>query len=100
MCHENPNIERALAEVETAAEQLSMVQQNVNTPLLDILFKLVNYPQTPGLAGGKVKVLHTYAHKFMEFYMTECPDGVSIHTIRSTDVHAIAAKLRALGDGL
>ncbi|MBQ8806557.1 MAG: hypothetical protein IJZ68_08890 [Bacteroidaceae bacterium] len=56
MCHENPNIERALAEVETAAEQLSMVQQNVNTPLLDILFKLVNYPQTPGLAGGKVKV--------------------------------------------
>ena len=100
MCHENPNVEAALAEMESAAENLSMVQQRVNIPLFDLLFKLVNLPQTSGLAGTKLKVLHTYTHRFMEFYMTECPDGVSIHTINVNAIHEISSKLRAMGDGL
>lgn len=101
MCNENSNVENVMAELETAAEQLSMVQQNVNSPLFDLLFKLVNYPQAgANISGAKVKVLHTYAHRFMEFYMTECPDGVSIHTVNPSDVYEIASKLRSLGDGL
>lgn len=100
MCHANPNVEAALEEMEAAAERLSMTQQSVNVPLFDLLFKLINMPQTPGLAGSKLKVLHTYTHKFMEFYMTECPDGVSIHTVNAAVIHEIAAKLRSMGDGL
>ena len=100
MCHANPNFDAAMAEMEAAAEQLSLTQQSINTPLFDLLFKLINMPQTSGLAGSKLKVLHTYTHKFMEFYMTECPDGVSIHTVNTNSVHEIADKLRSMGDGL
>ena len=100
MCYENPNMEGALAEMEAAAEHLSIAQQRVNTPMFDLLFKLLNMQQTAGLAGAKLKVLHTYTHRFMEFYKTECPDGVSIHTINANDVHEISSKLRAMGDGL
>lgn len=100
MCYENPNMEGALAEMEAAAEHLSIAQQRVNTPMFDLLFKLLNMQQTAGLAGAKLKVLHTYTHRFMEFYMTECPDGVSIHTINANDVNEISSKLRAMGDGL
>ncbi len=100
MCQTSNNLDARLQEMEAAAEQLSLVQQKVNTPMFDLLFKLVNMPQTPSMAGGKLKVLHTYAHRFLEFYMTECPDGVSIHAINPGSIHELSAKLRTLGDGL
>ena len=100
MCHETSAINDALEALETAAEQLSTTQERNNTPLFDLLFKLANLPQTPGLAAGKLKVLHTYAHRFIEFYVTECPDGVSLDGFEVNEVISISNRLRSMGDGL
>lgn len=100
MCHDNSNVETLMTELESATEHLSNVQERINRPLFDLLFKLVNTPQTTSLAGSKLKVLHTYAHRFMEFYMTGCPDGVSTPTMSADAIYEVANTLRSLGDGL
>lgn len=100
MCFENSNHNEVLARLDNATEQLSKSQENANKPLFDLMFKLINCPQTGEFNGSKVKVLHTYAHRFMEFYMTECPDGTSIYSMNSDAVYSVANKMRAMGDGL
>lgn len=100
MCHDNSNVETLMTELESATEHLSNVQERINQPMFDLLFKLVNTPQTAILTGSKLKVLHTYAHRFMEFYMTGCPDGVSTPTMSADAIYDVANTLRSLGDGL
>lgn len=100
MCHNNSNVETPMTELESATEHLSNVQEHINQPMFELLFKLVNAPQTTKLSGSKLKVLHTYAHRFMEFYMTGCPDGVSTTTMSAEAVYEIANTLRSMGDGL
>lgn len=99
MCFENSNQSGLISEFEESAEQLSKMQENVNTPLFDLLFKLTSL-QDASISGPKAKVLHTYAHRFMEFYMTECPDGTSIYTMDSDTVYTMVNKMRSMCDGL
>lgn len=100
MCHNTANIDANIENMNAVASEMSEIQKNANAPLLDMLFKLAEHPQTDNLNPKRVKTLHEYAHKLLDFYMTECPDITSIRVINTTAVHDIATKLRTLSDGL
>lgn len=100
MCHNHSNAEALMTELEYATEQLSNMQERINKPMFDLLFKLVNMPQSHNLSGSQLKVLHTYAHRFLEFYMTSCPNGGSTPTMSADAIYQVANTLRSMGDGL
>lgn len=98
MCNcDNPQLDTAFDEMEKAMDFLYETQEKTNQPLLNLLFKLIDLKPNDKISCAQAKVVHTYTHKFMDFYLTECPDA------RIWDAELVdcaSTKLNTMGMGL
>lgn len=99
MCNTKSTPNFTLEAMEQATALLSDTLHQVNTPLLDLLFDLAEYNIHP-ISPIKVKTLHTYVHKFLELYLTRCPDEDTASMLDTDEIYDTTNNLRVLSAGL
>ena len=99
MCNTKSTSNFTLEAMEQATSLLSDTLHQVNTPLLDVLFYLAEYNIHP-ISPIKVKTLHTYVHKFLELYLTRCPDENDASVLDTDEIYDTTNHLRVLRAGL
>lgn len=99
MCNTKSTPNFTLEAMEQATSLLSDTLHQVNTPLLDLLFDLAEYNIHP-ISPIKVKTLHTYVHKFLELYLTRCPDEDAASVLDTDEIYDTTNNLRVLSAGL
>lgn len=98
MCNcDNPQLDAAFDEMDKAMDFLYETQEKTNQPLLNLLFKLIDLKPNDNISCTQAKVVHTYTHKFMDFYLTECPNT---RVWDAELVDCATTKLNTMGVGL